>query len=433
MAVSEMNHSNPIGKKKTALYCYGSIKPDPNGNGAARRFWADIKAMELIGYNVNKLQFVFDEEPNNESIVAIPKWKMPNSKYWFGYQSIKWIYPLFRPQTYFFPQYNNIIANKLLHCINKYKPDLIFYEHSAPWVAGSQLDLNIQCFLCVHDFDDILKGSKAVQNLKNTRPEGFRRSIAILRAKWIAYCLKIYSFRLFKKSNKVLTCGKGDFDALTNKKINSIYIPIPVFQYPSGNNLRIVKQKIEDKKPNTDFVKIVHVGGLYSSHNSKGVSWFLNNCLPILKGNVQEHKFQIHFIGSTDNASDEIMKFECEPNLFFRGFVKDIEKELSEADFAIVPPGFPTGFRTKIPEAFAYGLPVVTGKYDAYGVGLKPDDPRVIIADTPQEYADACIRLINNSELISNMGKIALETWREDYDPEKVINDTAEWIKANAN
>ena len=117
----------------------------------------------------------------------------------------------------------------------------------------------------------------------------------------------------------------------------------------------------------------------------------------------------------------------------FRGFVKDIEKELTEADFAIVPPGYPTGFRTKIPEAFAFGLPVVTGKHDAYGAGLDADDPRLIVVDTPKEYASACIRLINDPELRSKMGRIALESWREDYEPAKVIHETAEWIKANAN
>ena len=357
---------------------------------------------------------------------------MLNSNNWFGYQFIKWLYPLFRPRAFFFPQYDKNIANELLHFINKYKPDLIFCEHSAPWVAVSQLNLSIPSFLCVHDFDDILKGAKRIGYFHKTRLKSIRRFIAILRERWIAFRLKKYSYELFKKNNKVIACGKSDSDTLNNKGINSIYIPTPVFQYPKNENLTLVKRKLGNKKSYNDFVKIIHVGGLSSSHNAKGVSWFLNQCLPILKNSVIENKYQIHFIGSTDNVSDEIMKYKDEPNLYFLGFVKDLEKELSEADFAIVPPGYPTGFRTKIPEAFAYGLPVVTGKHDAYGVGLKPDDPRVIVADTPEEYADACKRLIEDSELRCKMGKIALETWREDYDPDKVINDTAEWIIANA-
>ena len=433
MAAPEINYLNPIGNKKTALFCHGATKPDPNGDGSARRFWVDIKAMELIGYDVVKLQFIYDEEFWNGNIIALPEWEIPNSKHRFCSNFIKLTYPLFRPKTYFFPQYSKNIVNKLLHYINKYKPDLIFCEHSAPWVALSQLDLAIPIFLCVHDFDDVLKGWKSVHNLQNTRPRGIRLLIAILRARWIAYGLKRYSFKLFKKNNKVLTCGKRDYDVLIRMGINSKYFPIPIFQSIVKENLLLLEQKLIKMKSCKSFMKIVHVGGLSSSHNSKGVGWFLNKCLSIIKKNVEDHKYQIHFIGATENASDEIMKFEGEPNLYFRGFVKDLEKELSEADFAIVPPGFSTGFRTKIPEAFAYGLPVVTGKYDAYGVGLKPDDPRVIVADTPQEYAEACIRLINDSDLRCKMGKTAYETWREDYDPEKVINDISEWIKANAN
>ena len=54
------------------------------------------------------------------------------------------------------------------------------------------------------------------------------------------------------------------------------------------------------------------------------------------------------------------------------------------------------------------------------------------MADTPIEFAAACNRLIEDSELRCRMGKIALETWEKDYGSEKVINDTAIWINENA-
>jgi len=428
-----MNPTNLTDNSRTALYCYGSIKPDPSGCGAARRFWVDIKALESIGYNVIKLQFIYDTEIKSENVISLPKWKMLNSNNWLGHQYIKFIYPLVKPQSYFFPQYGKETSEKLFRYINKYKPDIIFFEHSAPWVAGSQLDLTIPKILCVHDFDNILKGWKSINYLRNTRPSGIRRFAAIMRARWIAYRLKKYSFSLFKKSNRVLTCGKSDADALSKLRINSKYFPIPVFQVPQKESVMLIKDRFNNKESNNNIVKIIHVGGLSGSHNSKGVSWFLSKCLPIIRENVKDNKFKINFIGSTDNTSDEILKFRSEQNLYFSGFVNNLEEELSKADFAIVPPGFQTGFRTKIPEAFAYGLPVVTGKYDAYGVGLKPNDARVMVADTPQEYAEACIRLINDPELRCKMGKVALETWQEDYDPEKVINDTAIWIEENAN
>ena len=40
----------------------------------------------------------------------------------------------------------------------------------------------------------------------------------------------------------------------------------------------------------------------------------------------------------------QILKYKNDPVLYFRGFIEDLNKELSEADFAIVPPGYPTGF-----------------------------------------------------------------------------------------
>jgi len=417
---------------KTALYCHGSINPDPSGSGAARRFWANIKALESIGYNIVRIQFIHGASSDGDMIVLLPEWKRPNRKDWFGYQYIKWVYPLFRPQAYFFPQFDADTANKFLLLINKFKPDLLFFEHSAPWVAGAQLDLSIPSILSIHDFDDVLKGAKRINYLKRERAKGIRRSFAILREKWGAFCLRRYSFELFRKSNKVLTCSQSDFDALIRMGINVAYVPIPVFQVPDKTNHQQVAHKLEGKNSRKGLIKIVHVGGLSGSHNSKGVSWFLNQCLPIINHDIQEQKFEFHFIGSTDNASEDIMKYKDQPNLVFRGFVEDIEKELTEADFAIVPPGYPTGFRTKIPEAFAFGLPVITGMKDAYGAGLKESDPRIIIADTPKDFAKACVRLINDTGLRQKMGKIALETWPQDYDPKKIILETAEWINTHA-
>ena len=45
--------------------------------------------------------------------------------------------------------------------------------------------------------------------------------------------------------------------------------------------------------------------------------------------------------------------------------------ELANADFAIVPRGFETGLRAKIPESSAYGVLIVTGRHEAEAAGIE--------------------------------------------------------------
>jgi len=108
--------------------------------------------------------------------------------------------------------------------------------------------------------------------------------------------------------------------------------------------------------------------------------------------------------------------------------VADLEKELITADFMIVPPGYPTGVRTKIPEAFAWGLPVVTGYNDAFGAGLKQGDAGVIIADSPDEYVSACLKLINNTLERNKISCDALGSWSGKYDQVSITKAVASGI-----
>ena len=420
-------------EKKIALFCYSSLEPNQNGLGAALRFWIDIKALGKLGFEVIKVKFIENPDTDQYEYVKLPKYKIPSGKNWLSDQIKKWGYPIVKPGEYFYPQCNRKVINDFSEILRKFQPDLLFFEHVQPWYAGSLLLPKIPTFVCFHDYDHILRYNKKKTSISNRAKSKFRKLMALTREKNIYFWLQKTIERLLRQVNGVITCGHGDCKSLKSAGVNAQFIQTPVTKEPGEKYLDIIKSKLSQKKSLNPYIKIVHVGGLRSSHNEKGIRWFFNECLPFLRNKLDGHEYQIHLIGSYENAAEDILKFKGEPDLHFRGFVNDLEKELADADFAIVPPGYPTGFRTKIPEAFAYGLPVVTGKYDAYGVGLPENDPRVITTDDPQEYAHACIRLIRDADLRCKMGKIALETWRKDYDPDKIIKDTAEWIKANAN
>lgn len=417
--------------KKIALYCYSGAEPDPKGLGVALRYWADVEALTKIGYDVVKVKFLETLTKDRPDSVLLKPYRLPSTKNWIDYQVKRWIYPFYKPRELFFPQYDEQSAEGLMRIIQKYKPVILFFEHLNPWVTGAALSTSKPSFVCLHDFEDVLRFGKEASRLRKRDYNPVKNYLAIMREYWISIWLRRYSISILKKATGVLTCGKGDAVKLGKRNVNATFVPIPVVKQPDEKHLERIQNKLSGSYRRQSLVRIIHVGGLSCSHNSKGVLWFLEKSWPLLKTMVHADTYEIHFIGSTQNAPVEIMRHKDEPNLKFRGYIQELEKELAEADFAIVPPGYHTGFRTKIPESFAYGLPVVTGSYDAHGVGLTPGDPRVLIADTPEKFAGACSRLIRDATLRTRMGKLAFDTWKKDYDPEKIISETAEWLKRN--
>jgi glycosyltransferase involved in cell wall biosynthesis len=414
---------------KTALFCYSGEEPNLQGSGMAVRYWVDLEAIKALGYEVICARFCEESISTASEIISLPMYHLLKAKNWRDYQLHRWVYPILKPREWFFPQYGSPTIQKLRGIIDKWNPDIFFFEHLRPWIVGSALQLPHPQFVCIHDFDYILNYGNNREHLGRRLNPGIWNLLAIFREYWGSKWLRRYSFNLLRRASLVFTCGRRDGDQLDKAGINSRFIPVPVGKQPKEETLTCIRKRLSNDEGKNQIVKIIHVGGLDSSHNSKGVKWFLEKCWSKLRVKTDGHAFELHFIGSLDNASEAILSHRRKQGLVFNGYVKDIESELADADFAIVPPGYATGMRTKIPEAFAYGLPVVTGRHDAYSAGLRLNDPRVLEADDPEGYANACALLIKDSTLRRKMGDIALNTWKADYDLERTTEKTAHWIK----
>ncbi len=80
------------------------------------------------------------------------------------------------------------------------------------------------------------------------------------------------------------------------------------------------------------------------------------------------------------------------------GRVPDMATELARADVVVVPVRFGSGTRLKILEAFAHRVPVVSTTIGAEGLGVE-DRTHLLIADRPEEFADAIYRLRSSPTL----------------------------------
>jgi glycosyltransferase involved in cell wall biosynthesis len=92
-----------------------------------------------------------------------------------------------------------------------------------------------------------------------------------------------------------------------------------------------------------------------------------------------------------------------------------MEPELARADIAVVPLRIASGTRLKILESFAHRVPVVSTTLGADGLDVH-DGVHLLLADTPDDFAAACRRLLSDTALRKRMVDAAEELFLRHYE-----------------
>jgi glycosyltransferase involved in cell wall biosynthesis len=74
----------------------------------------------------------------------------------------------------------------------------------------------------------------------------------------------------------------------------------------------------------------------------------------------------------------------------------------------------------KILEAAAYGKPVIATKIAAEGLDFE-EGSEILICDNSADFASACVTLLKNQKLASEIGRNASLRVRQTYDREKIV------------
>ena len=105
----------------------------------------------------------------------------------------------------------------------------------------------------------------------------------------------------------------------------------------------------------------------------------------------------------------------------FMGFVDDIRRVVKGTTLYLSPIAYGTGIKTKIVEAMAMGVPVVTNKMGAEGLNVT-DGEELFICDTVEDIVERVMELFSNRELrkkiAENGQKFVLKnhTWEKVYE-----------------
>ncbi len=146
-----------------------------------------------------------------------------------------------------------------------------------------------------------------------------------------------------------------------------------------------------EAQPSTD---LVFVGSMDWMPNIDGVVWFVKEVLPLIRKKLPGCSLAV--VGRTPGR--EVTELaERDPGIRITGTVADVRPWLWESKVSIVPLRIGGGTRLKIYEAMAAKTPVVSTTIGAEGLDISRGE-NILIADSPDALAEACVRLIMDAE-----------------------------------
>jgi glycosyltransferase involved in cell wall biosynthesis len=134
--------------------------------------------------------------------------------------------------------------------------------------------------------------------------------------------------------------------------------------------------------------------------NEDAVLYFAREILPLLVSSGKEIEFRVAGI----KTPKSIQILSGQPGITIVGTVKDVAPEYARARMMVVPLRAGSGTRIKILEAFAFGVPVVSTSVGAAGLYVE-HGVHLLIADTAEEFATACLRLLEDDTLAETLAR----------------------------
>lgn len=198
--------------------------------------------------------------------------------------------------------------------------------------------------------------------------------------------------------------SKMEADILCNAKVPRVY------QVPTGGGMD--PEKYCPKEEHEKDYDMLYIGSMNWFPNCHGLEWFIREVLPLIA--EKKPSAVLHIVGNGIPDADLISLCRRNGNVRFWGFQDDDVQFFHRAKVFVVPLWIGAGARVKIPTAWCAKVPVVSTVFGAEGAETVPGE-NILLEDTPEGFASAVLRLLDDPEEGKRIAENAFETVLEHY------------------
>ena len=203
-------------------------------------------------------------------------------------------------------------------------------------------------------------------------------------------------------ADHVLTVSDADRDAFA-----SVVDPAKLTVIPTGVDVEYFQPLEVEETPHS----LVFTGSMDWLPNEDAILYFLDEIFPLIVQKVPGVVLEV--VGRKPSRKLQA-RAERERNVTLTGWVDDIRPYVARGAVCIVPLRIGGGTRLKIFEAMAMAKPVVSTSVGAEGLPVSSGQ-NIVLADTPEDFADRVISLLQDSGERKRIGRAARAMVQEKY------------------
>lgn len=159
--------------------------------------------------------------------------------------------------------------------------------------------------------------------------------------------------------------------------------------------------------------------------NQDGLEYFVNDIFPV----ICRERPDCHFVFAGFDAQDSFNRLNIrDERITCVSSPDDIRPCFGGASVFIVPLRIGGGTRLKIMEAMAMEIPIVSTRIGAEGIPAE-DGAQLLLADSPEDFASAVLKLLNSNSLRQKMSVRASSWVRQNFDWNRLCEDAVDQIQ----
>lgn len=251
------------------------------------------------------------------------------------------------------------------------------------------------------DLEDIKAGLRAAllaEQLRSGQGSSVRTRLALYQAKLNGSDWRRYQRSVAARVDRIAVPSELDAARSTLSNITVVPNAYPRPRRPAGN-------------PAADGPPVVlFQGSLGYPPNIDAAKWLAVAVAPRIRAAVPAA--EVRLVG---RPATNVAQLHQPGVLTVVGEVPSMEEELARASVAVVPVRYGGGTRVKILESFAHRVPVVSTTLGAEGLDVE-DGVHLLLADDPEEFAAATVRLLRDPGLRVRLTEAAETLYLDRYD-----------------